>query len=229
MKKQIRLLVENLFDELYDIDQESDLTVDIADNMYQYQLGDFWYYNKYPHAICCSDKSDFNDKKQRFVFFTFDNLKNFQWSSNSKTSKLIKKISAIERDFVHFQITKSRQIRFDEKGYENTQYIKNNFDINYFPAFKYCIEFHNDAYLPAIDELQIMYKNIDLLNDNISKLESLYKENIILYNSHYWSSTQFKGFNLKQRAVFFSIYKDYGFISYDKKFVYNSIQPFIKI
>ena len=35
MKRQIRLLVENLFDELYDIDQESNLTIDIADKIYK--------------------------------------------------------------------------------------------------------------------------------------------------------------------------------------------------
>ena len=35
MKKQIRLLIENLFDDLYNIDQENDFSVDIADNIYQ--------------------------------------------------------------------------------------------------------------------------------------------------------------------------------------------------
>ena len=228
MKRSIRLLVENLFDDLYDINQENNLTIDIADNMYKdNKVGDIYYKNKVPYAIYCSDKSDFNDKKQRFVFFTFDNLKTFQWTTTSKTCNLIKKIGVIDQDFVHFQISKSKQIKFDEKGYENTQYIKTNFDINDFPAFKYCIEFNENAYLPAIDELQVMFKNIDILNDNISKF--LHKDNIILYNSLYWSSTQFKGFNLKQRAVFFSIYKDYGFISYDKKIKYHYIQPFIKI
>ena len=34
MKKCIRLLVENLFDDLYDIDQENNLTIDIADKIY---------------------------------------------------------------------------------------------------------------------------------------------------------------------------------------------------
>ena len=34
MKKQIRLLVENLFDDLYHINQEDDVTIDIADKIY---------------------------------------------------------------------------------------------------------------------------------------------------------------------------------------------------
>ena len=34
MKRQIRLLVENLFDDLYDIDQETNQEIDLADNIY---------------------------------------------------------------------------------------------------------------------------------------------------------------------------------------------------
>ena len=31
MKKSIKLLVENFFDDIYDIEQENDLTIEIAD------------------------------------------------------------------------------------------------------------------------------------------------------------------------------------------------------
>jgi hypothetical protein len=33
MKKQIKLLIENIFDDIYDIDQENNLTIDIADKI----------------------------------------------------------------------------------------------------------------------------------------------------------------------------------------------------
>ena len=227
MKKSIRLLIENLFDDLYDIDQETNSEIDLADQIYQYEIGNFLYQNKEPYAICCSENTDFQDKYQRFVLFTVDNLKSFYWG---KFGKSIKNIKSINQSFCHLQMTKSKIIRFDEKGYENTQIIKNNYDINDFPAFKYCLEFDNDAYLPAIDELQIMYKNMDILNGCISKLEDTYKDNIILYNTHYWSSTQFSGFNLRQRAIFFSAFdKDFGYIYYDKKQLFHHVQPFIKI
>ena len=36
MKKQIRLLIENLFDDIYDIDQGTDLSVEIADEHLKY-------------------------------------------------------------------------------------------------------------------------------------------------------------------------------------------------
>ena len=36
MKKQIRLLIENLFDDIYDIDQRTDLSVEIADEHLKY-------------------------------------------------------------------------------------------------------------------------------------------------------------------------------------------------
>ena len=46
MKNSIRLLVENLFDDLYDIDQETNSEVDLADDVYSYKLGDIFYYKK---------------------------------------------------------------------------------------------------------------------------------------------------------------------------------------
>jgi len=41
----------------------------------------------------------------------------------------------------------------DENGYENTQIIKNNYNISEFPAFEKCIKLGDNIYLPAIDEL----------------------------------------------------------------------------
>ena len=43
MKRQIKLLIENLFDDLYDINQEFDLTVDIANKIYKPELVNIYY------------------------------------------------------------------------------------------------------------------------------------------------------------------------------------------
>ena len=67
----------------------------------------------------------------------------------------------------------------DENGYENTQIIKNNHDINKFPAFKYCINLGDNVYLPAIDELSIIYLHKEKLKNII---------NFDIYDI--WSSTQ---------------------------------------
>ena len=38
MKKHIRLLIENIFDDIYDIDQENNITVEIGDNLKKQEL-----------------------------------------------------------------------------------------------------------------------------------------------------------------------------------------------
>jgi hypothetical protein len=74
----------------------------------------------------------------------------------------------------------NKNLRLDEKGEYNTNIIKNNFDNIYkFPAVKYCIDLHENAYLPAIDELKSFYYNLN-------KLKEKYEIN---EEDSYWSST----------------------------------------
>ena len=58
MNKKIKLLVENLFDDLYDIDQENDLTVDIADDGYIKDV-----INKFKNENNKTQYSDFSKDK----------------------------------------------------------------------------------------------------------------------------------------------------------------------
>ena len=57
MNKNIRLLVEGFFDdEIFNV--ENDIKTDIEDlgrYYYDYQIGDIYYLNKKPYAICCGE------------------------------------------------------------------------------------------------------------------------------------------------------------------------------
>ena len=106
----------------------------------------------------------------------------------------------------------------DENGYENTQIIKNNYNISDFPAFEYCLNFGDDVYLPAIDELQILFINRQKLN-NINKR-----------NYHivgFWSSSQ----RSQNSALTFAFtYGDSCCIDPENKLCdFYSVFPFVKI
>ena len=67
MNKSIRLLVEGFFDdEIFNTD--NDIKTDIEDlgRYYDYKVGDIYYLNDEPYAICCGNKSYFKDKLNRF-------------------------------------------------------------------------------------------------------------------------------------------------------------------
>ena len=108
MKRQIRLLVENLFDDLYNIDQESNLTIDIADKIYHYDVGDFIFRNKKLYAICCGSKNDFQDKESRFILY--------EKIGGKKYAKVPSYLEIL-----------GKKIKTDENGFNNTQIIKNEY------------------------------------------------------------------------------------------------------
>ena len=209
MHKNIRLLVESFFDdEIFNV--ENDIKSDLEDlgrYYYDYQVGDIFYQNKKPYAICCGDKTQFKDNNFRFCLLT-KLPKKLQWS--------IKERKQIINDITTISYSKRCNTfsAIDEKGYFNTYIIKNNYDINEFPAFEYCINLGDNVYLPAIDELQVMYLNKDILNNKLSNN---------IFNDYYWSSTQFSGVD----AIKINLKNNYlgaGF----KLFGYKVI-PFIKI
>ena len=179
MKKQIRLLVENLFDDEFDnIYNDTDLDTNITDEYMGYSVGDIVYENKKPYAICCGDKNDFKDNKPRFMYLKIYKECRLKWSKITKTIPELK-INDNAFDFDTFKLFDKSSIKhIDEDGYENTQIIKNNYNINDFPAFRYCCDLGDDFYLPAIDELQILFLNSFNYNFKIPKLYD------------YWSSSQ---------------------------------------
>ena len=181
MKKQIRLLIENLFDdEFNNIYNDTDLDTDITDEYMGYSVGDIIYENKKPYAICCGDKKDFKDNKPRFMYLKIYKEGFLKWSKITKTIPELK-IYDNAFDFDTFKLFDKSSIKhIDEDGYENTQIIKNNYNIYEFPAFRYCCDLGDDFYLPAIDELQILFLNSFNYNYNL-KIPKLYD---------YWSSSQ---------------------------------------
>ena len=224
MKKQIRLLVENLFDDLYDIDQEDDVTIDVADKIYNPELGEIYYKNKNPIAICCGLAESFTDNKYRFLYlFNNENCNKVEWENTRhygiltepqfhKYDKLIddleeqlanEEIATPEDDYFEpddpinkmyygYELNRFNSfLHIDENGYENTQIIKNNYNISEFPIFEKCCNLGDNIYLPSIDELQIGILNLSLnkLNNKIKELNKDYKLNYNIDKYYYWSSS----------------------------------------
>ena len=64
-------------------------------------------------------------------------------------------------------------------------------DLNKFHAFKYCMNFGQDWYLPALNELKKIYSNVPELNAMLAKIGGT-----ILDTSYaYWSSTEYDSYN----------------------------------
>ena len=216
MKKQIRLLIENLFDDDFNnIYNDTNLDSEISDEYMGYKVGDIIYKNKKPYAVCCGEKQYFTDNKPRFMSFQIYMADYLKWSNINTVIPKLK----IYNDFDKFNILNKSSIKhIDEDGYENTQIIKNNYNLSYFPAFKYCLSFGDNVYLPAIDELQILFINRQKLN-NIDKK-----------NYHavgFWSSSQ-RSVN-KAIAFTFSWGNSCCIFSDDKTSFSHTVFPFVKI
>ena len=241
MKKQIHLLIENLFDDLYDIDQENNLTIDVADKIYKYEVGTIYYKDKKPYAICASTENSLQDFEQRFILITkeFPKLKwsenridynDFNYENYHQFDDIIDDIESREdnydkndpdqRRYFGFNIKRGWTdfLEIDEKGYENTQMIKNNFDLSKFPAFEYCCKLGDDVYLPAIDELQIMYVLKDKLKSEyfLPKYNYIWSSSVLTYDCPYYL------FYSKNEG---GVYNHYIYSEYK---VFN-VLPFVKI
>ena len=222
MNKQIRLLLENLFDDLHDIEDNKNLDTEFSDKYLTYKVGDVFYQNKKPYAICCGNNENFKDNNSRFMLLNFQLNNLLQWST-AFISKIITNAFKLEHEFFLRSFNDFRYI--DENGYENTQIVKNNYNISKFPAFDYCIKFGDNVYLPAIDELQIMYLNINNIKNEqfISILNTKGCENT-KYAA--WSSTQniyntvMCIYNMGPKIII----SPYGYVRN-----YGIIYPFVKI
>ena len=213
MKKQIRLLVESLFDdEFNNIYNDTDLDIEIANEYIgNYKVGDIYYKNKKPYAICCGDKNQFKDITPRFCLINSDRL--LSWCTD-KTLTCINELDSHE-----YKVRVNGFQPVDENGYENTQIIKNNYNLIYFPAFEYCLNFGDNVYLPAIDELQILFQYQEKINNLFKKFKGI---NIDVYNT-YWSSTQYiKDYGC---SLLFDMYN--GHILNDFYYYSNNVRPFL--
>ena len=208
MKKEIRLLIEGFFDdELFNVNDDinQDIT-DIGDQYYDYHIGDIYYKNKNPYAVCCGEAKDFsNTDYARFMLIDFK-LHNCQWSQKNNYipnicdfSELVNEIEdnvdweenepTGEPLYDGFKIINYNDfIEIDEDGYENTQTIR-KFVKETCTPFSYCKMYYGDnAYIPSIDELQILSINSKKLNTQFNIFKSI-------YNHTFWSSSQFNLYN----------------------------------
>ena len=182
MNKSIRLLVEGFFDdEIFDVGNDIKSDIEDLGKYYDYKVGDIYYNDKKPYAVCCGKTKYFYDDKPRFCLLNISQ-ETLQWRMCNTE---VKKLKYFEfKDFYLKSFNDFKHI--NENGYENTQIIKNNYNIFEFPAFEECIELGDNVYLPAIDELQMMYLNKDKLSKYIGKYS--------FSGSFYCSSTQYSGY-----------------------------------
>ena len=213
MKKQIRLLVEGLFKDLYDIEDQRNIDTEISDNYITYRVGDIFYQNKKPYAICCGNNEDFKDNKQRFALLTYE-FRNQWCTCMTSISKL-----TIHNYPTPKPITSNKFI--DENGYENTQIMKRNYNLKYFPAFDNCVSHGDNVYLPAINELIRLFLNKNLLNNIIKKYKG-----ILLEDYTYWTSTYIN--DIYAYCLYYT-YNNYYEITYDQITLTKGVRPFLYI
>ncbi len=81
----------------------------------------------------------------------------------------------------------------ENDGLVNTNIIKNNFDINEYPAFKWCIDKNSGGvtkwYFPAKNELLTIYSVFDKLQNALDKHQGTLLNNTWFY----WSSSEYPG------------------------------------
>ena len=128
MEKQLKILVDNLFDKEFNDIYNTDLDSEIANECLHYNVGDFIYNDKKkPYAICCADKFDFKDQKERFILF--NNVKNKRWCLISDINFNVNNINnenglivIILKIFRHLNIVKNLEIMHIYQLVKNLKY-----------------------------------------------------------------------------------------------------------
>ena len=224
MKKQIRLLVENIFNDIYDIDQENNSSVEIADEIFKYKIGDIYYENKKPYAICCGDSDSFKDNNPRFIPYWLNMFYDEFSCATNFTDK--HKLLKFQADYPYFYLTDKLK-SIDENGYENTQELFNKFasnNLDSYPLLKECAKLGNEFYIPSIDELQVLLLNLKNISKNTEI--DIYKE--IMYIEWFiYSSTPYIDYCMC--AVYIYNFYNEIYIVAENPFKRGYIIPFIKI
>lgn len=162
MKHNIKLLIENLFDDIYNIEDNKNLDIEFSDELLKYNITDLIYKHKKPYAICCGKASEFKDNDPRFLLLTKPVFKQYA------------KIPS------YLELLGKKTIK-DENGFNNTQIIKNQYYSKSFPAFDYCINLGSNVYLPAIKEIITLFKYNNNINNMLAKIPDI---NTYLFNTN---------------------------------------------
>ena len=89
MNRKIRLLIEGFFDdEIFNTDNDIKSNIEDLGRYYDYQVGDIYYLNKKPYAICCGEPKYFNDNIPRFCLLK-KSKKDLKWR---KSLELVKEL-----------------------------------------------------------------------------------------------------------------------------------------
>jgi len=113
----------------------------------------------------------------------------FEISDNGKHGKIISMNETQCEWAVTSSWTVTTYANNENDGLVNTNIINTNFDINEYPAFKWCIDKNSNNsikwYFPAKNELITIYSLYDVLQGALSKYNGT-----LLSTSLYWSSTE---------------------------------------
>jgi hypothetical protein len=116
MNKNIRLLVEGFFDDEI-FNTNNDIKTDIEDlgKYYDYKVGEIFYQNKKPYAVCCGEPKYFKDNKHRFCLLNVSD-KQLKWGVKNN---IVKELNCFK--IKYFYLTSFNDFKYiDENGYKNT-------------------------------------------------------------------------------------------------------------
>lgn len=180
-------------------------------------VGKIFYKNGKPFAICVAEGLNFKDGIPRYMLI-YEQKQDVLWMIEKTNITRInnKKYKKIK---MPYQFSSKAIMNIDYKGYSNTKHAINSELLNILPAYKYCISLDKNCYLPAIDELEYMFINKDVINEILKDLNAP-----LILPEPYWSSTEYSNENTLY------IHMDYPFIRYmAKRKADYTVRPFIKI
>jgi len=128
MNKQIKLLIENITDDLFKDDNNIFNNNDVYDligkQLFEYNIGDIYYKDTKSYAICCGKSSDFKDNEPRFVYNKKSRYQEFttDLQYNVACDLFINRYNKVIKEYEPFNVLSKSDIEnIDENGYENTK------------------------------------------------------------------------------------------------------------
>ena len=227
MNKQIRILVENFFDDdIFDVKKDIKKDIESLGELYidNYNIGDIYYKNNEPYAICCGDRSNFSDYHSRFcllnlnynIYYTDDLMSLSLYPQDFK--QISKKINLYNNVNISFGM---RNKVIDDKGFENTKLLLDNItNIKDYPVLQELQEINdNNVYLPAINEISSLNKNSTKLMKILKKKLNYFPHfftTVDIWSSTFYSLTEVFIINISGYITTTSIFKEHSFIPFLK-------------
>lgn len=148
--------VDLLPNEVSVIDVSLDPNLDLS---HRYRIGDIYPYKGFPLGVVC-------------------------WIKDNKMKGTEGKIISLQQRDLMWSSEVVGINTSSENGQYNTELIVNNYNISNYPAFKWCVDYGEDWYFPAEDEVLAFKDIIKDLNNTLINYEGM-----TIQNKFYWSSS----------------------------------------